>query len=76
MSLEDLPNEIIVKIFTYLDLTNLGHCTKTCQRFNEIFNDEILWFRTNKSQKKIQNAFFKQISQNAQNLKVLHNIVK
>ena len=70
MSFLDLPNEIIVEIFMFLKLTDLGNCAKICKRFKNIFNDEILWFRINKSQKKIPNVFLKQISQNGQNLKV------
>ena len=40
---EDLPNEIILKIFKYLEIADLLQCTAVNERIREIANCESLW---------------------------------
>lgn len=39
----DLPAEILIEIFSYLDLEDLFALTEICKLFNSIINDEELW---------------------------------
>jgi len=42
-SLEDFPNEILLKIFTYLEFKDLGYCAQISRRFREISQSPPLW---------------------------------
>ena len=42
-SLVDFPDEILLKIFDYLDFKMLGRCAKVCKRFRKVSHDESLW---------------------------------
>ena len=42
-SLETLPNELILKIFTYLTIKDLGRCAQVSKNFNIIAYDRTLW---------------------------------
>ena len=39
VKIEDLPNEMLVKIFNYLDAKSLGDCAQMSQRFRSIICD-------------------------------------
>ena len=39
-SLNDLPSEILELIFEELCLVDIGNCTKTCIRWNQILNEK------------------------------------
>ena len=39
-SIELLPEEVILDIFGYLDIKDLGVCAQVCKRFNKISVDE------------------------------------
>ena len=43
LKLEDLPNELILKVFGYLKIKELIHCGQLSQRIREISLDETLW---------------------------------
>jgi len=43
VSIEDLPNEILLKIFTYLEFKDLGYCAQISQRFRGISQSPSLW---------------------------------
>ena len=38
-----LPNEILVKIFGYLDILDISRCAQTCHQLNMISKDSSLW---------------------------------
>ena len=40
---EDLPDEVIVQIFSYLPKIVLSRCARTCKQFQRIAYDESLW---------------------------------
>jgi len=42
-SIEDLPNEILLKIFNYLEFKDLGYCAQISHRFREISRSPSLW---------------------------------
>ncbi|CEP64538.1 SCF ubiquitin ligase complex subunit UFO1 LALA0_S12e01178g [Lachancea lanzarotensis] len=42
-TLQDLPSEILIKTFSYLDEKDLYAVQTTCKHFMEIVNDEELW---------------------------------
>ena len=45
--LEDLPDEIILKIFSLLDIEGILKCGQVSQRIRAISNDESLWLQLN-----------------------------
>ena len=42
-SIEDLPNEILLKVFNYLEFKDLGYCAQISRRFREISQSPPLW---------------------------------
>ena len=68
MGLNDLPNEVIVKIFRYLSIEDLGNWTKVSKRFRNVCLDKGLpygkmknVFRKDMSQKDLENSLAKKI---------------
>ena len=47
LSFVDLPDEIILKIFTFLDIREILKCGQVSQRIRAISNDESLWLQLN-----------------------------
>ena len=43
LQLEDLPDEMIVKVFSYLKIGDLIHCGHVSKRIRQIWNVESLW---------------------------------
>ncbi|KAJ5079466.1 f-box only protein [Anaeramoeba ignava] len=43
INFQDLPDEIVLDIFSYLEPNNLIICSETCKQFNRIHNDWFLW---------------------------------
>jgi len=41
--LSDLPDEVILEIFTYLPTKDLGRCAMVSKRFKNIISTESLW---------------------------------
>ena len=39
VSLEHLPPEILQFIFTYLNLTDIGHCSQTCRKWKYLISE-------------------------------------
>ena len=42
---QDLPDEIILKIFNYLSIKDLYHCATMNRKMRSISNDESLWYQ-------------------------------
>lgn len=68
MGLNDLPNEIIVRIFRYLSIEDLGNWTKVSKRFRNVCLDKALpsgkmknVFRKDMSQKDLEDSLAKKI---------------
>ena len=47
VELDDMPDEIILKIFTFLDIREILKCGQVSQRIRAISNDESLWLQLN-----------------------------
>ena len=43
INLQDMPIEVFLKIFGYLDTKDLFKCNQVCKRFKSICCDELLW---------------------------------
>ena len=57
-NIEVLPNEILIKIFSYLSIRELIKvCAKVCKRFQELTHNEELWMRINLSEKNVDFDF-------------------
>ena len=41
--MEKIPNEILLKIFSYLEVQDLGKCASVSKRFNKIAYEKRLW---------------------------------
>ena len=64
-ALEDLPNEILVKISDYLKINDLIRCGQMSKRIRSIANNELLWQKINlKSKDKILTGFLQRILKN------------
>ena len=57
LELADFPDEIILKVFTSLDLKDLKNCGKVSKRFRTISYDKLLWQRIDLSGQNVSNAF-------------------
>lgn len=51
--LEDMPNEVLLKILNYLDIKDILSCAQTSKRINTISHDRSLWQKVNLSGKKV-----------------------
>ena len=47
VELDDLPDEIILNIFTFLGIREILKCGQVSQRIRAISNDESLWLQLN-----------------------------
>ena len=59
--LEELPNELLMKIFSFLEITNLLKCSQTSKRIRTICKDESLWQKINLSKKRVPTEFLKKV---------------
>jgi hypothetical protein len=47
VELDDMPDEIILNIFTFLDIREILKCGQVSRRIQGISNDESLWLQLN-----------------------------
>ena len=45
--LETLPNEILLKVFSYLEIEGIVQCSQVSKRIRAISCEEILWHKIN-----------------------------
>ena len=64
LQLEDLPDEIILRIFKNLDFEELFSWYQVSKRFRAISQDACLWKKVNICDEKIQFGLVKRIVQN------------
>ena len=57
LELADIPDEIILKVFSSLDLKDLLNCGQVSKRFRSISHDEFLWQTVDLSGKCVSAAF-------------------
>ena len=64
IQLQDMPDEILLKTFKYLDRKNLLRCSKVSRRFRKISQDDSLWQKVNLCRKTVPCEFLRTILQN------------
>ena len=62
--LEDLPDEILLKIFQHLSTKEIVYCAQMSKRIRKISHDESLWQKINLYQRKVRVEFVEQILSN------------
>ena len=61
VKVEELPNEILVKIFAHLSLRDLGRCSQVSHRFRHISRDDSMWQKINVYGKKVPVELIEQL---------------
>ena len=61
LSLQDMPEEIVLKILTYLGIKNILKMCQTSKRYHEICQDDSLWQRFDYSGKKVPTDFVQKL---------------
>jgi hypothetical protein len=59
--LEELPNELLMKIFIFLEITNLLKCSQTSKRIRAICYDDSLWQKINLTKKTVPTEFLQKV---------------
>ena len=62
--LEDLPNEILLNIFSWLDIKGVLQCGQVSRRLRAISNDKLLWLKLNLFQRDVPYGFIEKAVQN------------
>ena len=62
--LEDLPNEILLNIFSWLDIKGVLQCGQVSRRLRAISNDQSLWLNLNIFQREVHYGFIEKAVQN------------
>ena len=62
--LEDLPNEILLEIFSLLDIKGVLQCGQVSKRLRAISNDQSLWLKLNIFERKVPFDFIEKAIQN------------
>ena len=57
----DLPNEIILKVLSYLEVKELLCCSQTSKRIRAVCRDETLYQKIDLNGKKVQTRFLEKI---------------
>ena len=64
IQLQDMPDEILLKTFKYLDRITLLRCSKVSRRFRKISQDDSLWQKVNLCRKIVSCEFLQTILKN------------
>ena len=62
--LNDLPNEVILKLFGFMDIKELLSCGQVSKRLRAIANDESLWLKLNLYGRKVPYDFIEKAAEN------------
>ena len=62
--LEDLPDEILLEIFSLLDIKGVLQCGQVSKRLRAISNDQCLWLKLNLSGREVPYGFIEKAIQN------------
>ena len=62
--LEDLPNEILLIVFTFFDIKGVLQCGQVSKRLRKISNDKRLWLKLNLFGKEVPYGFIEKAIQN------------
>ena len=61
---EGLPDEIILKIFSLLDIKGVLQCGQVSKRLRDISNDQCLWSKLNLSGRRVPYGFIEKAAKN------------
>jgi len=56
-SVEDLPDEIMMEIFSLVTIKEISKCAQVCHRWKILSEDSYLWRKINLSDKKVPVKF-------------------
>ena len=59
--LEEIPNELLLKLFSFLEITSLLKCSQASKRIRTICYDDLLWQKINLSKKKVTTEFLQKV---------------
>jgi hypothetical protein len=59
--LEEFPSELLLKIFSFLEITNLLKCSQTSKRIRAICYDDSLWQKINLSKRTVPTEFLQKV---------------
>ena len=62
--LDDLPDEVLLEILSYLDIKDLLRCSQVCRRIRSISHDESLWQKINLCEKIVPTEFLEFVLNN------------
>ena len=68
--LDNLPNEVLLKVFSYLNIRDLGYCAQVSTRLRDISIDESLWQKINVFNKVVPTGFIQHVLKVRKSLKV------
>ena len=68
--LDNLPNEVLLKVFTYLNIRDFGYCAQVSKRLRDISIDESLWQKINVFNKVVPTGFIQHVLKVRKSLKV------
>lgn len=72
---ENLPDEDILKIFSFLDIKDILQCSQVSKRLWSISKDESLWLKLNLFQRTVPSEFIQKASENGcKYLSIAHGI--
>ena len=58
---EEFPNELLLKILSFLEINNLLKCSQTSKRIRIISYDDSLWQKINLSKKRVPTEFLQKV---------------
>ena len=70
--LEGLPDEILLKILSFMDIKGVYHCGKVSKRLRAISNDKLLWSKLNLVGRQFHYGFIEKAVQNGCEYLKLH----
>ena len=76
LQLESLPDEILLEIFSYMNMQELLQCGQVSKRIREICSDKSLWKETGLIQKRVKAEFIKSIlDRNCEELIIRNTVI-
>ena len=60
-TIQELPDEIMMEIFSLMSIKQICRCAQVCQRWRILSEDESLWQKINLSDKKVPVKFVEKV---------------
>ena len=62
--IEDLPDDLLIKVFSYLDISDIIHCGQISKRIRGLSHNESLWLKVNLYNRTVSTEFLRFILRN------------